>query len=124
MSREGTTTNDQVEVAPTQTSEEPWLEVYCSRNFHNSMAEQRVSLAFTTYQTGKLFLIGVNLDGRLAVFERTFSRCMGLWANDQTLWMNSLYQLWRFENTLRPESLYDGHDRLYVPRIGYTTGDL
>ena len=101
-----------------------WLEVYSSRHFSAWLAEQRVSLAVTTYQTGKLFLLGLNPNGQLAVFERTFNRCMGLWADDQTLWMNSLYQLWRLENALRPGVLHQGHDRLYVPRVGYTTGDL
>jgi uncharacterized protein (TIGR03032 family) len=88
------------------------------------LAEQNVSLAFTTYQTGKLFLLGRHPDDRLAVFERTFNRAMGLWADGQTLWMNSQYQLWRFENALRPGVLHNGYDRLYVPRVGYTTGDL
>ena len=37
---------------------EPWLEVTASRQFPAWLAEQHVSLAFTTYQTGKLFLIG------------------------------------------------------------------
>jgi len=105
-------------------SAEPWLEVTCSRHLTGWMAEQRVSLACTTYQTGKLLLFGRKPDGELAVFERTFNRCMGLWANGQTLWMNSLYQLWRLENILRPGELHQAHDRLYVPKVGYTTGDL
>ena len=79
---------------------EPKLEINASRQFPNWLAEQRVSLAFTTYQAGKLFLIGVQPDGRLSIFERTFNRCMGLWSDGQTLWMTSLYQLWRFENFL------------------------
>ena len=49
---------------------------------------------------------------------------MGLWADGQTLWLSSKYQLWRFENALRPGEAHEGHDRLYVPRVGYTTGDL
>ena len=81
---------------------EPWLEVTASRQFPAWLAEHNVSLALTTYQTGKLILIGRH-EGRIAVFERTFNRCMGLWADGQTLWMNSLYQLWRFENVLRPD---------------------
>ena len=88
------------------------------------LAEQQVSLAFTTYQTGKLFLLGRHPEGRLAVFERTFNRAMGLWADGQTLWLSTLYQLWRFENLLRPGELYQGHDRLYVPKVANTTGDL
>ena len=81
---------------------EPWIEVTGSRHFADWLAEQRVSLAFTTYQAGKLFFLGQHPDGRLAVFERTFNRCMGLWGDGQTLWLSSLYQLWRFENVLRP----------------------
>jgi len=105
--------------------EEPWVEVTSSRNFASWLISQRISLAFTTYQTGKLFFLGVKDDRKLAVFERTFNRCMGLYAaSDQTLWVSSLYQLWRFENALRPPVLHQGCDRLYIPRVGYTTGDI
>ena len=109
---------------PLPPAEERWAEVYSSRAFPGWLAEQRVSLAFTTYQTGKLFFIGLQPGGQLAAFERTFNRCMGLWADGQTLWMNTLYQLWRFENVLKPGFLHNGCDRLYVPKVGYTTGDL
>ncbi len=103
---------------------EPWAVVTGSPRLASWLAEQRVSLGFTTYQTGKLFLLGRHPEGRLAVFERRFNRAMGLWADGQTLWLSTLYQLWRFENLLQPGELYQGHDRLYVPKIGYTTGDL
>jgi uncharacterized protein (TIGR03032 family) len=104
--------------------EEPWLEISTSHQCADWLAEQNVSLAFTTYQTGKLFLLGRRPDGQLSVFERNFNRCMGLCASEQTLWMSSLFQIWRFENVLHPRQLHDGHDRLYVPKIGYTTGDI
>ena len=67
---------------------------------------------------GQAFPAGPHPEGRLAVFERTFNRAMGLWADGQTLWLSTLYQLWRFENLLRPGELYQGHDRLYVPEGG------
>jgi hypothetical protein len=119
----------------------PKLEIAGSRNFASWLREQRVSLAFTTYQTGKLFLIGLRPDGRLSIFERTFERCMGLAVADatenrkqkaesrngraQTLWMSSVYQLWRFENALPDgERAPEGYDRLYVPQLAYTTGDV
>jgi uncharacterized protein (TIGR03032 family) len=103
---------------------EPWLQVTCSRHFTAWLAEHDVSLACTTYQTGKLLLIGRKADGTPSVFERNFTRCMGLWGDGQTLWMSSLFQVWRLENTLHPGELYQDHDRLYVPKVGYTTGDL
>jgi uncharacterized protein (TIGR03032 family) len=116
-----------VTAQPTSTppaTTEPWVEVTASPHLATWLAEQQVSLAFTTYQAGKLFLLGRNPDGRLSVFERTFNRCMGLWTDGQTLWASTQYQLWRLENTLRPGEVYQGYDRLYVPRVGYTTGDL
>src|SRR5271165_1690180 len=108
----------------TDVKNEPWVEVTGSPHLSTWLAEQQVSLAFTTYQTGKLFLLGRQPDGRLAVFERTFNRAMGLWADGQTLWLGTLYQVWRFENLLRPGEIYQGHDRLYVPKVANTTGDL
>ena len=102
----------------------PAFELLASRQFNSWLAEQRVSLAFTTYQTGKLFLNGLQPDSRLSVFERTFNRCLGLWGDGQTLWMTSLYQLWRFENALEPGQVANGFDRVYVPQVGYVTGDL
>lgn len=102
----------------------PELELTGSRQFTSWLVEQNASLAFTTYQSGKLFLIGMQANGRLSVFERTYNRCMGLWGDGQTLFMSTLYQMWRFENVLEPGTTHDGYDRLYVPRLAWTTGDI
>ena len=59
----------------------PALEINTSRQFTNWMLEQKLSLGFTTYQAGKLFLLGLQPNGRLSVFERTFNRCLGLWSD-------------------------------------------
>jgi uncharacterized protein (TIGR03032 family) len=106
---------------------EPWLDVSASRRFIGWLADQKVSLAFTTYQAGKVLFLGLNPDGRLSIFERTFMRSMGLWAdpkNSRTLLLSSLYQIWRMEDSLGPGEMHQNYDRLYVPRVGYTTGDL
>ena len=100
------------------------LEIHASPGLGKWLVDERVSLAFTTYQAGKLFLVGTHDDGRLSVFERTFNRCMGLWSDGQTLWMSSLYQLWRFENAAEPGQDADGYDRVYLPQVGFVTGDL
>ena len=100
-----------------------------SRMFADWLASTGSSLAFTTYQAGKVFLIGTNAqEGRLSVFERSFPRCMGFGVdpNDgsRTLWLSSLYQLWRFENFLEPGQTQDGYDAVFVPIEGRTTGDI
>lgn len=102
----------------------PSLELLPSRQFPAWLHEQGISLALTTYQVGKLLFVGLQPNGRLSVFERTFNRCMGLCGDAQSLWMTSLYQIWRFENVLLPGQEHEGYDRLYVPRVGYTTGDM
>ena len=60
------------------TASQPWLNVMGSRYLLDWLAEQRISLAFTTYQTGKLFFVGRKPDQAISVFERTFNHCMGL----------------------------------------------
>ena len=104
--------------------DKPQIDLIGSRQLPNWLAEQGVSLAFTTYQTGKLFLIGLQANGRLSIFERTFNRAMGLYATSSSLYLSSLYQLWRFENVLEPGQTHQDYDRLYVPQVGYITGDL
>lgn len=100
------------------------LEITTSRQFLPWLAEQKLSIALTTYQIGKLFFLGLKNNGELSIFERTFNRCMGLCPTDNGLYMSSLHQVWRFENLLPPGELQDGYDRLYVPQVGNTTGDL
>jgi uncharacterized protein (TIGR03032 family) len=100
------------------------FELTASRQFTAWLIEQKASLAFTTYQAGKLFLLGLQPDGQLSIFNRTFERCMGLWASPERVLMSSLYQLWQFDNALPPGQVHQGYDRLYVPRLAWTTGDL
>ncbi len=99
-----------------------------SRGFVDWLVSQNVSLAFSTYQTGKLFLIGHNPQGQFSVFERTFERAMGLAGglprDGQTIHMATLYQIWRIENVLAEGEAVEGYDRYYVPQVGHTTGDL
>ena len=115
---------EQSNMATAQTTP-PSFKIYTSPDFPDWLAEQDVSLAFTTYDTGKLFLAGRNPDNQLAVFERTFERAMGLAApNSNTLWLATSYQLWRFEDCLAQGQIQNTFDRLFVPRAGFTTGDV
>ena len=108
-----------------RTQNEAKLEMVPSRLFGDWLAGTGSSLAFTTYQAGKIFFIGTNQQtGRISIFERSFPRCMGLGVADGRLWLSSLYQLWRFENFLDAGEDKDGYDALYVPINGHTTGDV
>jgi len=43
------------------------------------LQSQQMSLAFTTYQSSRLILLGVNPQGQMSGFERIFDRAMGLY---------------------------------------------
>ena len=105
-------------------SPKPVFELTTSPHFSAWLAARRASLVFTTYQTGKLFLIGVQPSGRLSIFERTLERIMGLHATASTLHLSTLYQVWRFENALAPGETFQGYDAVYTPRESRVTGEL
>ncbi len=61
----------------------------------------------------------------MSFFERIFERAMGVVGNAQRIYLGGLYQLWRFENVLRPNEVIHGQfDKCYVPRNAQTIGDL
>ena len=108
----------------------PRFEIQASRHFTNWLAGQGASLAVTTYQAGKLLLLGTRPDGKLSVFERSLPRCMGLAVSPGALHVATLSQLWRFRDLLAGTpgapvpSGYAGHDAIYAPRRCWVTGDL
>lgn len=104
----------------------PPLTIAASRGFAAWLAGRKAALAFTTYQVGKVFMVGLNAQDQLSVVERTFPRCMGMTVSDngQSVWLSSLYQVWRLENFLDPGQEQDGYDRLYVPQASWVTGDI
>ncbi|MEL6204610.1 MAG: TIGR03032 family protein [Pseudomonadota bacterium] len=95
-----------------------------SPGFAEFLSGAGVSLAFSTYQAGKVILVGVNEAGRISIFERSFPRCMGLSVSGHTIWLSSLFQLWRLENFLDPGQEHQGYDALFVPVSGHTTGEI
>jgi uncharacterized protein (TIGR03032 family) len=105
-------------------ADHPPLEITVSRHFLSWLHEAQVSLAFTTYQTNRLFLIGLKPDGTLSAFERSFDRPMGLTASADRLYLSTRWQIWRFDDALPEGAEHTGYDRVYVPRLAHTTGDL
>lgn len=101
------------------------VEKSCSRGLASWLASNKLSLAVSSYQTGRVYLVGCDPKGRVSFFERIFERAMGIVGNAQRLYLGSLYQLWRFENVLRMgEAIHKQFDKCYVPRNAQTIGDL
>lgn len=100
------------------------LKVTASDQFPSWLRTVGASLAFTTYQAGKLFMMGSKPDGSLSTFERTIERCMGLAARGGSLFVSSLYQIWRFENVMDEGETRGGFDACYSPQMSFVTGDI
>ncbi|WP_374248408.1 TIGR03032 family protein [Thermomonas sp.] len=101
------------------------VEKSCSRGLAGWLGQHRLSLAITSYQTGRIYLVGSDQQGRVSFFERIFERAMGVVGNAQRIYLGGLYQLWRFENVLRSNEIIHGQfDKCYVPRNAQTIGDL
>jgi uncharacterized protein (TIGR03032 family) len=99
--------------------------IECSRGLADWLIINNVSLAFTSYQTGQLFLIGVLPDRRISVHQRNFIRAMGLLSQPDRVYVASIESIWRLENILkRTEVANQSFDRLFVPRNAQITGDL
>jgi len=101
----------------------PQFSIHFSRLFVSWLEEVKASLMCSTYQAGKVFMFGLGEQG-VSITERTFNRCMGLSCQKDTFYLANLYQLWRFENVLDPGGEYQGYDRLFVPQLAWTTGDV
>lgn len=89
----------------------------------NWLATHGGSLAFSTYQTGRLFFLGTHPDNSLYALERVVGTSMGLAIDQETLWIGNREQIWRFSNT-GPDEINGAHyDAIYMPRKGYLVGN-
>lgn len=96
-----------------------------SRGFANWLAGRKCSLAFTSYQSGKLFLVGLLPGRKVSFHQQNYQRAMGVFAQRDRLYLGSLFQIWRLENVLGPGERANQHfDRLFTPRNAQTVGDV
>jgi uncharacterized protein (TIGR03032 family) len=100
-------------------------DISVSRGFSQWLLTHNVSLAFTSYQTGQLFLVGVLANGQVSFNQQNFQRAMGVHYEPDRLYLGSLFQVWRLENMLRPGELGNkSFDSVLIPRNAQTTGDI
>ena len=86
------------------------------------------SVAITTYQAGKVALVGWN-GRQVTVLMRQFAKPMGLAAQGQRLALACREEVWLFTNAPLlahdyPEAQPGRYDALYLPRTIHLTGDM
>lgn len=104
----------------------PPLELYSSASFPNWLEAMGVTIAFSTYQAGRLYLLGLNEEGRLWAHERFFEKCQGVWTDGNAIWLSTAFQLHYLKNHLAPGEIHQpsGCDKSFLPLRCYTTGQL
>jgi uncharacterized protein (TIGR03032 family) len=87
---------------------------------------QKIGLAISSYQSGKFYLLGQNVDGGLLVDERFHRKAMGICVPDKdTVLLATLFQIIKFKNVLEgDQQINNVFDTCYVPREIYVTGEL
>src|SRR5262245_63589957 len=102
-----------------------------SRDFVPILAEAGVSLLISTYQAGKLVVVGTD-QGKLTLSFHNFEQAMGLALSAETLAVGTRYQIWllsreaemagRLGNNNRDGD--QAHDDCYLARQSHFTGQI
>tara|TARA_R110002051_G_scaffold83650_9_gene148319 strand:+ start:1939 stop:3042 length:1104 start_codon:yes stop_codon:yes gene_type:complete len=118
---------DQNPDSKAKNDEQPSSNYSVSSGLPGWCASQGLSIALTSYQSGKFYLLSRNPEtGGLMVNERIFQKAMGLATPEPgTILLATLFQITRFENVLNKGQIANGKfDGLFVPRVMHTTGVL
>ncbi len=119
------TRNTPTQAPPTQAEEAGKIDINFSQGLAGFLAANNISIGFTSYQTGRLYLIGHGPEGKLALHEAVYPQAMGITGDANRIYLGTLTQIVRMENVLGPDQLANEvHDKVYVPRNMQTTGNI
>ena len=101
------------------------FDLHLNDSFMGFLAQENISMAFTTYEAGKLIIVGPG-QASAVVTERNFERCMALKVmDDNNIYISTNHYILKLENALKPKQLWNGQwDRMYLPRSACFTGGV
>ena len=107
-----------------QTTDAPFR-LTMSAGLEGWLAANDTSLAFAL-PPSKLVFVGRDPNDRIAVYERSFDKTMGLSADGtHRIYMGGRYQVWRFDDVpMSEEAAASGFDRCFAPRQVWVTGNI
>jgi uncharacterized protein (TIGR03032 family) len=108
---------------PPPTSDD--VQIGVSRGLRQWLVDNRTSLAVSSYQSGRLILVGAMNNGTVSVHQQRYDRVMGLcWASGR-LYLAARQFVWRLEDIAgavqQPETPFDV---VLAPRDAHTTGNI
>ncbi|WP_417590417.1 TIGR03032 family protein [Parasphingorhabdus sp.] len=118
-------TNKPTEASPPAQPDAGKIDIDFSHGLATFLATNNISLGFTSYQTGRLYLVGSGADGKLALHEAQYPQAMGIAGDNERIYLGTLTQVVRMENVLAAgQTANNVHDKVYVPRNMQTTGNI
>jgi len=90
------------------------------------MAKLRLSILFSSYQSGLLYMLGYGTNGGAHLHQAAIAKPMGLCVEDENAFtLSAGFQILRFKNGLKPDQrVNDQFDACFVPREVHFTGEL
>ena len=98
-----------------------------TRNFGPLLAQLGASLVVSTYQAGKLVVVGVDPSGALALSFHNFERAMGVAVRPDRIAVGTLNQVWflRSAPDIAPKLTPAGrYDACFLARSSHMTGEI
>lgn len=93
-----------------------------SRGLSPWLVANNVCLLLSSYQSGRLFVLGAEKNGELVFQQHQFDRAMGISASRSGFAMGTLHQVWRF-SLMKPVNRASGQSRATLtPQACYYTG--
>jgi uncharacterized protein (TIGR03032 family) len=98
-----------------------------SRDFPRVLSHLGASLVVSTYQAGKLAVVGVDPGGALSLSFHNFERAMGIAVRPDRMAVGTLAQVWylRAAPQIAPQLVPPGrYDACFLARSSHMTGDI
>lgn len=100
------------------------FDLHLGDDFINFLSRENMSITFSTYEGGKLVIVGPGHTGAV-VAERNFERCMALLVEKDSIWISTFHNIIQLENGLPQGQHWNNQwDRLYLPRTSLFTGGV
>ena len=96
-----------------------------SRGLRDWLIAQKTSFAFTSYQSGRLVLVGAMPNGTVSIHQQQYDRVMGLCWADRRLFVATRLHVLRFEDVAGSAQLPASEfDVALMPRVLHSTGNI
>ena len=98
------------------------ITVQVSKNFGNWLNDKRVCLLISSYQSGRLLIVGADINSQVLIQQHKFDRAMGISAYKGGFAFGTLHQIWRFSLINPLDKTKSGGQPLLLPQHCHYTG--